>query len=74
MYDGYHFCMNCPDIYNPFSLLNAFAEKNKVLEREAVLLQAWFPEWRGEIRLFEITRAELPEGGELSVLLQHNDS
>ena len=26
MYDGYHFCMNCPDIYNPFSLLNAFAE------------------------------------------------
>ena len=27
MYDGYHFCMNCPDIYNPFSLLNALAEK-----------------------------------------------
>ena len=26
MYDGYHFCMNCPDIYNPFSLLNSFAE------------------------------------------------
>ena len=26
MYDGYHFCMNCPDIYNPFSLLNAFSE------------------------------------------------
>ncbi len=24
MYDGYHFCMNCPDIYNPFSLLHAF--------------------------------------------------
>ncbi len=28
MYDGYHFCMNCPDIYNPFSLLNAFAEND----------------------------------------------
>ena len=27
MYDGYHFCMNCPDIYNPFSLLNSFGEK-----------------------------------------------
>ena len=27
MYDGYHFCMNCPDIYNPFSLLNAFSER-----------------------------------------------
>lgn len=23
-YDGYHFCANCPDLYNPFSLLNAF--------------------------------------------------
>lgn len=22
-YDGYHFCAECPDIYNPFSLLNA---------------------------------------------------
>ena len=28
MYDGYHFCMECPDIYNPFSLLNAFAKKS----------------------------------------------
>lgn len=24
-YDGYHFCWPAPDIYNPFSLLNAFA-------------------------------------------------
>lgn len=23
-YDGYHFSKNCPDIYNPFSLFNAF--------------------------------------------------
>ena len=23
-YDGYHFCENSPDIYNPFSLINAF--------------------------------------------------
>ena len=28
MYDGYHFCMNSPDVYNPFSLLNAFYEKS----------------------------------------------
>ena len=28
MYDGYHFCMNCPDIYNPFSLINAFSKKD----------------------------------------------
>ena len=26
-YDGYHFSKRCPDIYNPFSLLNAFADK-----------------------------------------------
>ena len=27
-YDGYHFSENCEDIYNPFSLFNAFAQKN----------------------------------------------
>ncbi len=31
-YDGYHFSQNSPDIYNPFSLINAFAE-NKILHR-----------------------------------------
>ena len=25
-YDGYHFALDCPDIYNPFSLLNVFSE------------------------------------------------
>lgn len=27
-YDGYHFSRNCPDIYNPFSLFNAFAQRS----------------------------------------------
>lgn len=27
-YDGYHFSKNCTDIYNPFSLINAFAQKS----------------------------------------------
>ena len=27
-YDGYHFSKRCEDIYNPFSLFNAFADKN----------------------------------------------
>lgn len=27
-YDGYHFSRNCPDIYNPYSLVNAFADKS----------------------------------------------
>ena len=26
-YDGYHFSKRCPDIYNPYSLLNAFQDK-----------------------------------------------
>ena len=26
-YDGYHFTSRCPDIYNPFSLLNCFSNK-----------------------------------------------
>ena len=26
-YDGYHFTENCPDIYNPYSLLNCLADK-----------------------------------------------
>ncbi len=26
-YDGYHFCENCPDIYNPFSLFSALENK-----------------------------------------------
>ncbi|MDE5797253.1 MAG: AAA family ATPase, partial [Muribaculaceae bacterium] len=26
-YDGYHFTRNCPDLYNPFSLLNAFEDR-----------------------------------------------
>lgn len=27
-YDGYHFSKNNKDIYNPFSLFNAFAQKS----------------------------------------------
>ena len=27
-YDGYHFSNNCVDIYNPFSLINAFTQKS----------------------------------------------
>ncbi len=27
-YDGYHFSKNCADVYNPFSLFNAFAQKS----------------------------------------------
>lgn len=31
-YDGYHFTENCPDIYNPFSLINAL-DAQKILHR-----------------------------------------
>lgn len=33
-YDGYHFSKNCPDIYNPFSLLNALDVQD--------ILHRWF--------------------------------
>ena len=33
-YDGYHFSAHCPDIYNPYSLINAFAERR--------ILHKWF--------------------------------
>lgn len=33
-YDGYHFSANCPDIFNPFSLLNALDRK--------VIVHSWF--------------------------------
>ncbi len=29
LYDGYHFTWPSPDIYNPFSLINAFADKRR---------------------------------------------
>ena len=28
LYDGYHFSKNSPDIYNPFSLINAFSKRD----------------------------------------------
>ncbi len=28
LYDGYHFCWPSPDIYNPYSVINAFAKNN----------------------------------------------
>lgn len=33
-YDGYHFSKNCPDIYNPFSIINALSAKS--------ILHRWF--------------------------------
>ena len=34
MYDGYHFCPDCPGLYNPFSLLNAL--------KKSTLRAFWF--------------------------------
>ncbi len=29
MYDGYHFCWPSPDVYNPYSLINALSDKDR---------------------------------------------
>ncbi len=29
MYDGYHFCWPSPDVYNPYSLINALSDKKR---------------------------------------------
>ena len=39
-YDGYHFSENCEDIYNPFSLFNAFAQK-KYCSRVILTFANW---------------------------------
>lgn len=49
-YDGYHFSINCPDIYNPYSLINAFAEKQ--------LLHKWFESGTPTFLLEEIRNTD----------------
>ncbi len=55
-YDGYHFAWQSPDVYNPFSLLNAFANK--------VIKSYWFgsgtPTFLIEmLRKFNVSPSEL---------------
>ncbi len=54
MYDGYHFAPVSPDIYNPFSLLNAFAE--------AMLKSYWFDKGTPTylVRLLEKSSFKVP--------------
>lgn len=49
-YDGYHFSINCPDIYNPYSLINAFAEKQ--------ILHKWFESGTPTFLLEEIRNTD----------------
>ena len=41
-YDGYHFSENSEDIYNPFSLFNAFAPSNRITDPLPVLYQSGY--------------------------------
>ena len=49
-YDGYHFSKNCPDIYNPFSLINA-------LDHEEIL-HRWFESGTPTFLLEQISRTD----------------
>ncbi len=58
-YDGYHFSPGSPDIYNPYSLLNALQDK--------MLKDYWFETGTptflaGQIRKFNIRPEEIDEG------------
>lgn len=54
-YDGYHFTKGCPDIYNPFSLLNAFKKR----EIGSYWFQSGTPEFL--IRQIQKSGSFLPE-------------
>lgn len=55
-YDGYHFCWPSPDVYNPYSLLNAFSDGHT----EAYWFGSGTPTYLLEMmRKFQVSPAEL---------------
>ena len=68
-YDGYHFSKKCPDIYNPFSLLNCFAN----LELNNYWFGSGTPTYLIEmLRKFGITPTEL--GGRMEATASDFDA
>lgn len=52
MYDGYHFSVNSTGVYNPFSLLNAFAKKN--------FKRYWFSSATPEFLIKKLSDSSMP--------------
>ena len=76
-YDGYHFGAECPDMYNPFSLLNTFAQMRFGMDENPIplLYQSGYLTIKGYDKRFGLYRLGFPneevEKGFISFLLPY---
>ena len=65
-YDGYHFSKNCEDIYNPFSLFNAFSQKD--------YKSFWFSTGTSTFMIEMLQRMDLNAIGRTDVVIKMPDA
>ena len=65
-YDGYHFSKNCGDIYNPFSLFNAFSQKD--------YKSFWFSTGTSTLLIEMLQRMDLNAIGRTDVVIKMPDA
>lgn len=65
-YDGYHFSKNCEDIYNPFSLFNAFSQKD--------YKSFWFSTGTSTFMIEMLQRMDLNAIGRADVVIKMPDA
>ena len=65
-YDGYHFSKNCEDIYNPFSLFNAFSQKD--------YKSFWFSTGTSTLLIEMLQRMDLNAIGRTDVVIEMPDA
>ena len=65
-YDGYHFSKNCEDIYNPFSLFNAFSQKD--------FKSFWFSTGTSTLLIEMLQRMDLNAIGRTDVVIKMPDA
>ena len=65
-YDGYHFSKNCEDIYNPFSLFNAFSQKD--------YKSFWFSTGTSTLLIEMLQRMDLNAIGRTDVVIKMPDA
>ena len=65
-YDGYHLSKNCEDIYNPFSLFNAFSQKD--------YKSFWFSTGTSTLLIEMLQRMDLNAIGRTDVVIKMPDA
>ena len=65
-YDGYHFSKNCEDIYNPFSLFNAFSQRD--------YKSFWFSTGTSTLLIEMLQRMDLNAIGRTDVVIKMPDA